>query len=68
MERLLTLLQTGRPFVQEQVITSLEYLSSTVGDEFIKYYNVMVPLMMEIMKNAVQDEYRMMRVKAMVII
>ncbi|CAG8467575.1 10518_t:CDS:10 [Funneliformis mosseae] len=64
-ERLLVLLNSGRTYVQEQAITSIATVADSAEDRFVKYYSSIMPLLISVLRNATQKEYRLLRGKAM---
>ncbi|KAJ7906329.1 armadillo-type protein [Mycena leptocephala] len=71
VERLLKLLDpTGDPahvrrYVQEQAITTLAMVADASETTFGKYYPSIMPLLMNVLRNADGPEYRKLRAKAM---
>ncbi|KAM6503013.1 Armadillo-type fold [Amanita muscaria] len=68
VERLLKLLNPGRQvhrYVQEQVITTLAMVADASEATFAKHYSTIMPLLMDILRNADSSEYHKLRVKAM---
>ncbi|CAG8558443.1 24474_t:CDS:10, partial [Racocetra persica] len=64
-ERLLVLLNSGRTYVQEQAITTIATVADSAEDRFVKYYSAIMPLLISVLRNAHQKEYRLLRGKAM---
>ncbi|CAG8478858.1 3893_t:CDS:10 [Diversispora eburnea] len=64
-ERLLVLLNSDRTYVQEQAITSIAMVADSSEDRFVKYYNAIMPLLINVLRIAHQKEYRLLRGKAM---
>ncbi|CCM06072.1 uncharacterized protein FIBRA_08319 [Fibroporia radiculosa] len=71
VERLLKLLNPGtvdkppKRYVQEQVITSLAMVADASEVTFAKHYSSIMPLLLNVLRNANGPEYRQLRVKAM---
>ncbi|KAK7012698.1 armadillo-type protein [Favolaschia claudopus] len=71
VERLLKLLDpTGDPedvrrYVQEQAITTLAMVADASETTFGKYYPSIMPLLMNVLRNADAPDYRRLRAKAM---
>ncbi|KAI9190858.1 importin subunit beta-3 [Polychytrium aggregatum] len=63
--RLLTLLDKGKTYVQEQAITSMATVAESAKDKFAAYYNSIMPLLLNVMKHATTKEFRLLRGKAM---
>ncbi|PKC17490.1 ARM repeat-containing protein [Rhizophagus irregularis] len=64
-ERLLVLLNSGRTYVQEQAITSIATVADSAEERFVKYYSSIMPLLINVLRNATLKEYRLLRGKAM---
>ncbi|ORZ27705.1 importin subunit beta-3, partial [Lobosporangium transversale] len=64
-ERLLSLLKTGTTYVQEQAITTIATVADSAEDRFVKYYNGIMPLLIDVLRQATTPEYRLLRGKAM---
>ncbi|KAF9541179.1 ARM repeat-containing protein [Agrocybe pediades] len=71
VERLLKLLNpppelaTARRYVQEQAITTLAMVADASEVTFAKHYPTIMPLLLNVLRNAEGPEYRKLRVKAM---
>ncbi|KAJ3715385.1 armadillo-type protein [Lentinula raphanica] len=71
VQRLLKLLNPDadptqvRRYVQEQVITTLAMVADASEATFAKYYHSIMPLLLNVLRNANGAEYRKMRLKAM---
>ncbi|KAF8637449.1 hypothetical protein AX17_002814 [Amanita inopinata Kibby_2008] len=70
VERLLKLLNPTHPgqvhrYVQEQVITTLAMVADASEVTFAKHYITIMPLLLDILRNADGPEYHKLRVKAM---
>ncbi|KAF9578472.1 hypothetical protein BGW38_005703, partial [Lunasporangiospora selenospora] len=64
-ERLLSLLNTGTTYVQEQAITTIATVADSAEDRFAKYYSSIMPLLVNVLRQATTKEYRLLRGKAM---
>ncbi|KAF9365094.1 hypothetical protein BGX34_011434 [Mortierella sp. NVP85] len=64
-ERLLSLLNTGTTYVQEQAITTIATVADSAEERFVKYYSSIMPLLMDVLRQATGREYRLLRGKAM---
>ncbi|KND04212.1 uncharacterized protein SPPG_01645 [Spizellomyces punctatus DAOM BR117] len=64
-EKLLVLLNTGKTYVQEQAITTIATVADSAGDDFVKYYSAIMPLLLNVLRQATQKEFRLLRGKAM---
>ncbi|TFK34400.1 ARM repeat-containing protein [Crucibulum laeve] len=71
VERLLKLLNPGgdqsqvRRYVQEQAITTLAMVADASEATFAKHYPTIMPLLLNVLRNAEGPDYRKLRVKAM---
>ncbi|KAJ4482034.1 armadillo-type protein [Lentinula aciculospora] len=71
VERLLKLLNPDadpthvRRYVQEQVITTLAMVADASEATFAKYYHSIMPLLLNVLRNASGAEHRKLRLKAM---
>ncbi|PPQ86212.1 hypothetical protein CVT25_006892 [Psilocybe cyanescens] len=71
VERLLKLLNPGgdqtqvRRYVQEQAITTLAMVADASEVTFAKHYPTIMPLLLNVLRNAEGPDYRKLRVKAM---
>lgn len=64
-ERLLSLLNTGTTYVQEQAITTIATVADSAEERFVKYYSNIMPLLMDVLQQATNREYRLLRGKVM---
>jgi HEAT repeat protein len=64
-ERLLVLLNTSKTYVQEQAITTIATVADSAEDKFIKYHGAIMPLLLNILRQATAKQYRLLRGKAM---
>ncbi|KAI1316705.1 hypothetical protein EDD11_009594 [Mortierella claussenii] len=64
-ERLLSLLNTGTTYVQEQAITTIATVADSAEERFVKYYSGIMPLLMNVLRQATDREYRLLRGKTM---
>ncbi|KAI9907041.1 hypothetical protein PsorP6_004517 [Peronosclerospora sorghi] len=51
--------------VQEQAITAVASVAKVIGDEFLRFYDIFIPLAKEVLTNAHGKEYALLRGKAM---
>eukprot|EP00771_Trimastix_marina_P003957 gnl/Trimastix_PCT/676.p1 GENE.gnl/Trimastix_PCT/676~~gnl/Trimastix_PCT/676.p1 ORF type:complete len:1087 (+),score=395.79 gnl/Trimastix_PCT/676:74-3334(+) len=65
LQALLALLRTNIVRVQEQAITAISSLADTAGSRFAPYYNELMPLLLNIVHNALAKEQRGIRAKAL---
>ncbi|QSL64408.1 hypothetical protein MERGE_001709 [Pneumocystis wakefieldiae] len=62
--RLLYLLKNQKRYVQEQAITTIATVADAAEKKFIKYYDSIMPLLINILNQAKQKEYKLLRGKA----
>ncbi|KAJ1658463.1 importin subunit beta-3 [Dispira simplex] len=65
LTNLLTLLNSSLRYVQEQALTTIATVADSAEDKFVKYYPTIMPMLFNVMRQASQREYRMLRGKAM---
>mmetsp|Transcript_21433 Transcript_21433/g.29989 ORF Transcript_21433/g.29989 Transcript_21433/m.29989 type:complete len:1094 (-) Transcript_21433:418-3699(-) len=65
LSKLYSLLQSGKLVVQEQAITAIAAVADCIEDDFVKYYDTLMPLLKTILTNATSKEYRRLRGKTM---
>ncbi|KAI7872213.1 armadillo-type protein [Spinellus fusiger] len=63
-ERLLVLLKTPKIYVQEQAITTIATVADCAEDKFIKYHSVIMPLLLDALRQATDKQYRLLRCRA----
>ncbi|KAI8992324.1 armadillo-type protein [Pilobolus umbonatus] len=63
-EHLLVLLNTNKTYVQEQAITTIATVADAAEDKFIKYHSVIMPLLLNILRQASDKQYRLLRARA----
>ncbi|KAG2213565.1 hypothetical protein INT46_002271 [Mucor plumbeus] len=63
-ERLLILLKTSKTYVQEQAITTIATVADCAEDRFNKYHGVIMPLLLDILRQASDKQYRLLRSRA----
>lgn len=51
--------------VQEQAITAIASVAKVIGDEFLRFYDIFIPLAKEVLTNAHGKEYTLLRGKSM---
>ncbi|RKP10154.1 armadillo-type protein [Thamnocephalis sphaerospora] len=64
-EKLMALLNTGKMYIQEQAITTIATLADSAQDRFVKFYGVIMPMLMNVLAQAATKEFRMLRGKAL---
>eukprot|EP00761_Pharyngomonas_kirbyi_P010975 gb/GECH01010999.1/.p1 GENE.gb/GECH01010999.1/~~gb/GECH01010999.1/.p1 ORF type:complete len:1091 (+),score=312.68 gb/GECH01010999.1/:1-3273(+) len=65
LSKLIFLLQNGKHFVQEQALSAISAVASASEGLFSKYYTRIMPLLMNILENALQKHERLLRARAM---
>ncbi|ORZ24178.1 armadillo-type protein, partial [Absidia repens] len=60
-ERLLVLLKTPKTYVQEQAVTTIATVADCAEDKFIKYHTVIMPILLDILHQATDKQYRLLR-------
>eukprot|EP00878_Enallax_costatus_P012560 GHUV01013118.1.p1 GENE.GHUV01013118.1~~GHUV01013118.1.p1 ORF type:complete len:1009 (+),score=321.88 GHUV01013118.1:364-3390(+) len=63
--KLLTLLQQGKKIVQEGALTALASVADCSQEQFVRYYDAVMPLLSQILNNAQNKEHRLLRAKAL---
>ncbi|ORY77670.1 importin subunit beta-3 [Protomyces lactucae-debilis] len=65
LERLLGLLQRPQRYVQEQAVTTIATVADAAEKKFAKYYETIMPLLVNVLRTGTGQEYRLLRGKAM---
>ena len=65
LSNLLTLLQSEKRFVQEQALSTIATVADSAESEFSKYYDTLMPLLFNVLREEQSKEYRLLRAKAM---
>ncbi|CCK70392.1 importin PSE1 KNAG_0E01260 [Huiozyma naganishii CBS 8797] len=55
LTNLLTLLQSNKLYVQEQALTTIAFIAEAAKTKFIKYYDTLMPLLLNVLKTENQD-------------
>lgn len=63
LTNLLTLLQSPKRYVQEQVLTTIAIVADAAESKFIKYYDTLMPLLINVLKTEMGDENRLLKAK-----
>ncbi|CCH46149.1 Importin-5 [Wickerhamomyces ciferrii] len=63
LSNLLTLLQSPKRYVQEQVLTTIAIVADAAEQTFIKYYDTLMPLLLNVLKTDMGDENRLLKAK-----
>lgn len=64
LSRLLLLVQSPKRYVQEQALTTIAIVADSSQKLFTKYYDTLMPLVLNILKADVPNEYRLLKAKA----
>ncbi|KAJ2648904.1 importin subunit beta-3 [Coemansia sp. RSA 1250] len=64
-ERLLSMLNGSRRYVQEQAITTIATIADNAQAKFNKYYGTIMPMLLNVLAQATDREHRLLRGKAM---
>ncbi|KAL1918162.1 uncharacterized protein VTP21DRAFT_3428 [Calcarisporiella thermophila] len=64
-ERLLLLLNNTKTYVQEQAITTIATVADSAEDAFVRYYDRIMPLLINVLRQTAPTQYRLLRGKAM---
>ncbi|KAH3661589.1 hypothetical protein OGAPHI_006437 [Ogataea philodendri] len=65
LTNLLTLLQSApKRYVQEQVITTIAIVADAAKTKFIKYYDTLMPLLLEVLRTDMGEENRLLKAKS----
>ena len=65
LTKLLQLLQSAKRYVQEQALSTIATIADSAETAFGKYYDTLMPLLMNVLKEEQDKEYRLLRAKAM---
>lgn len=65
LSHLLHLLQSPKRFVQEQALSTIATIADSASTAFGQYYNTLMPLLFNVLKEEQSKEYRLLRAKAM---
>ncbi|KAJ2366878.1 importin subunit beta-3 [Coemansia sp. RSA 2607] len=65
LERLLAMLRSDRRFVQEQAITTIATVAENAQSRFTAYYGAIMPMLLNVLEQVTDADYRMLRGKAM---
>lgn len=65
LNHLLMLLQSPKRFVQEQALSTIATVADSAEAAFSKYYDTLMPLLFNVLKQEQAKEYRLLRAKAM---
>lgn len=65
LSHLLQLLQSPKRFVQEQALSTIATVADSAEAAFSRYYDTLMPLLFNVLRNEQSTEYRLLRAKAM---
>jgi len=65
LSHLLVLLQSPKRFVQEQALSTIATVADSAEAAFSRYYDTLMPLLFNVLKEEQSKEYRLLRAKAM---
>lgn len=65
LSHLFQLLQNEKRFVQEQALSTIATIADAAEAAFSKYYDTLMPLLVTVLQNQNDKEYRLLRAKAM---
>ncbi|OLL23441.1 Importin subunit beta-3, partial [Neolecta irregularis DAH-3] len=65
LERLVGLLKSDKSYVREQATTTIATVAGAAETKFEKYYDLIMPLLLQILWQADGDDHKMLRAKAM---
>lgn len=65
LNHLLGLLQSSKRFVQEQALSTIATVADSAEAKFSKYYDILMPLLFNVLREEQSKEYRLLRAKAM---
>jgi hypothetical protein len=65
LSHLFQLLQSDKRYVQEQALSTIATIADAAQAAFSKYYDTLMPLLVNVLQNQSEKEYRLLRGKAM---
>jgi hypothetical protein len=65
LSHLFHLLQSDMRYVQEQALSTIATIADAAEAAFSKYYDTLMPLLVNVLQNQSEKEYRLLRAKAM---
>lgn len=65
LSRLYHVLQSDKRYVQEQALSTIATIADAAEAAFAKYYDTLMPLLVNVLQNQSEKEYRLLRAKAM---
>ncbi|ODV90058.1 hypothetical protein CANCADRAFT_99901 [Tortispora caseinolytica NRRL Y-17796] len=64
LEGLLTLLQSSKQYAQEQALTTIAVVAESAESKFVKYYDTLMPLLINVLKADLPKDHRSMKAKS----
>lgn len=65
LSHLFALLQNEKRYVQEQALSTIATIADAAEQAFAKYYDTLMPLLVNVLRSENEKEYRLLRAKAM---
>jgi HEAT repeat protein/cation transport regulator ChaB len=65
LSHLFQLLQNSKRYVQEQALSTIATIADAAEQAFAKYYDTLMPLLVNVLRSENEKEYRLLRAKAM---
>lgn len=65
LQNLLQLLRSEKRYVQEQALSTIATIADSAETAFAQYYDTLMPLLFNVLKEEQSKEYRLLRAKAM---
>ncbi|KAB5533577.1 armadillo-type protein [Coniochaeta sp. 2T2.1] len=65
LSHLFALLQNPKRYVQEQALSTIATIADAAEQAFAKYYDTLMPLLVNVLRSENEKEYRLLRAKAM---
>jgi hypothetical protein len=65
LQHLLQLLRSPKRYVQEQALSTIATIADSAENAFDQYYDTLMPLLFNVLKEEQSKEYRLLRAKAM---
>lgn len=62
---LMQLLQSPKRYVQEQALSTIATIADSAEKAFVRYYDTLMPLLFNVLREEQDKEYRLLRAKAM---
>ncbi|RKP02349.1 hypothetical protein CXG81DRAFT_10876 [Caulochytrium protostelioides] len=65
VQKLITLLNQGKIFLQQQAITTLATVADSAGPQFVRFYPSIMPVLFNILRQATTDAFQLLRGKTL---